>query len=354
MKNKTNKFGYLNDVDIERFLRVNPKLRGCNVLDEHALTTYPNIEEKLVFESYTYKKILSKSDDYLLNMLYNHILVMDVISQIEDSIFNNGGVFCSFEKYECPRAEVSSIMDSVVAIFLYRGFNVNVEGNIIRIINTPVGTEFEDMRIFGTINVKYTIQDMEEMLFRSCAELLKHIPIYNEITKEWNFRKSTLACVVPEYTDIVSSSYFALKLFGYIEGVLDECETELNGEDLAKIQNSDSVVMNDLLDMLIQCAQSEDTEDLIGELIEKYRVLEERLDQYFTADMEIAVCKDFKPDFISLAMGYFFRADEPITEPVSLDFTADFEAKSFSFNKKYAVAASVVLILAIIVYIMGM
>ena len=39
--------------------------------------------------------------------------------------------------------------------------------------------------------------------------------------------------------------------------------------------------MNDLLDMLIQCAQSEDTEDLIGELIEKYRVLEEQLDQYF-------------------------------------------------------------------------
>ena len=33
--------------DIERFLRVNPKLRGCNVLNEHALTTYPNIEGKI-------------------------------------------------------------------------------------------------------------------------------------------------------------------------------------------------------------------------------------------------------------------------------------------------------------------
>lgn len=354
MKNKTNKFGFLNDVDIEHFLRVNPKLRGCNVLDERALTTYPNIESELEFNSYTYKKILSKSDDYLINILYNHILVMDVITQIEDSIFNNGGVYCNFEKYECPRASVASIMDSVASIFIYRGFNVTVEGNLIRIINTPVGTEFEDMRIFGTINVRYTIQDMEEMLFRSCAELLKHIPVYNEITKEWNFRKSTLSCVVPEYMDVVSTSYFALKLYGYIEGILDECETELNGEDLAKIQASDNIVMNDVLDMLIQCAQADDTEGLIEELIEKYRVLEEHLDQYFTRDMEIAVCRDFKPDFTSLAMGYFFRTDEPITEPVSLDFTADFEAKSFSFNKKYAIAASVVLILAILVYIIGM
>ena len=354
MKNKTNKFGYLNDVDIPTFLKLNPKLRGCNVLNEQALTTYPNIEEKLDIESYTYKKILSKSDEYLINMLYNHILIMDIVTQIEDSIFNNGGVFCNFSHYECPRASKPDVMESLAHIFEYRGFSVDIDGDIVSILNIPIGTDFEDLRIFGTIMVNYTIKDMEEMLYRSVAELLKHIPSFNEINKEWGFRKSALTCMVPEYTDIVSASYFALKLFGYVEGIFTDCESELSGDDLVTIQDSDNEIMNDLLDSLIQCAQAENPEDYMEELIEKYRVLEEQLDQYFTVDMNIAVCRDFKSDYVSLAMGYFFRTDEALTEPVTLDFTADFEAKSFSFNKKYAVAASVVLILAILAYIMGL
>lgn len=354
MKNKTNKFGYLNDVNIIEYLRVNPKLRGCNAINNHALTTYPEIEQELNINSYTYNKILSKNDDYFINMLYNHILVMDIILQIEDSIFNNGGVFCNFEKYECPRADKNDVIESLVAIFKYRGYDVKVDNNMVCILNIPVGTEFEDMRIFGTINVKYTIQDMEEMLYRAGAELLKHIPECNEITNEWKFRKSTLSGLNPEYNDLVSASYFALKLYGYIEGVLSECENELTGEDLMRIQESDNQEMNDLLDALITCAQVEDVTDYTDELIEKYRFLEESLDQYFTSDMDIAVCRDFKTSYVSLAMGYFFRTDEPAAEPLTLEFKADFEAKNYTFNKKYAIAASVVLILAMFVYIMGM
>lgn len=354
MKNKTVNFGYLEDIDITKYLKVNPNLRGCNDLNESVLTTYPELEEKIVADSYTYNRILSKNDDYFINLLYNHLVVMDIIFQIESSILNNGGVFCDFSDYEVPYLSKQNAIENLIMIMEYRGYNVSFEGNIVTILNTQIGTEFEDMMIFGTINVKYRLTNVDELLYRLGAESLDHTPQFAKINKEWGFRKSLVKSIAPEYNDVVSSSYYALKLYGYLIGIFDNCDP-LEGDDLIHIQEAKIKEMNNLLNALIRCAKADEvSSNQLESLISVYRELESRVDEYFTSDMKIAVCPEIDSEMVNIILGYFFKTDTPKPEPVTLDFNVNFETKTFKFNKKLVALASAALILAVLAFIIGM
>lgn len=350
MKNKSNRFGYLEDIDISKYIKVNPNLRGCNELNSGALTSYPGLIGTVEINSYSYKRVLDKSDIYFIETIYNHIVTMDVILQIEDAILNNGGVICKFTDYEVPHLDTQDVIDNVAMIMNYRGYNVRQEDDILQILNTPIGTEFEDMKVFAVINVKYTVEHMEELMYRVSAEVLNHTAIYNEINNEWQFKKSLLSNVNPEKSDVIESSYFAMKLYGFIMKVFETYTPGVNGEELMQIQKTNNSLMNNLLDALIINARGEDSE----ELEENYRELEKELDSYFTKDMKLAVCPDVTQELRSNIFGIFFKTDTPKTEPVSLDFTVDFETKSFTFNKKLAGLAMGALIIAAIVFIMVM
>lgn len=348
MKNKNNRFGYLEDVDISKFIKVNPNLRGCNDIDGDALTSYPGLVGEIDINSYSYKRVLDKSDIYFIETIYNQIITVDVISQFEDALLNNGGVICRFDDYEVPNLTTEDIMDNVAMIMKYRGYNVKKEDFVLQILNTPIGTEFEDMKIFATIKINNTIKHIEEMLYRVSAEILDKTSQYSEINTDWQFKKSLLAGVNPEHSDIVESSYFALKLYGFITNVFEEYTPGLIGEELMKIQRSNSAIMNNLLNELIIDARGEDSINLE----DTYRELEKEIDSYFTSDMKLAVCPNVTQDLRANLFGQFFKCDTPKPDPVSLDFTVDFETKSFTFNKKLAGIAFGTIILSIILYIM--
>ena len=310
MKNKVNSFGYINEGDIKDYLLLQPNIVGtlprCN--ETFKLESLKECDYK--FKSFSFREAMKYTDKRLIGVVYRQLLAIDCIKQMQELLLDGKVVFCDFSQYICDDFEIDNFMEYLVSILKLRGFKVtwDSENKMLTVLNGEYGKQ---VKTIVNLLMKCELTNVEELLFRGCAETLARVPKYQEFNKLWvKFRE---ACYKPNIQDseIKVAVYNLLKMYATITGELSEIHDDLDGEQCANVLNGDSATA-DLFKVILQY------DDIItsGEglsIEERKSVMDsiedsiDEIDHYFTAEMKTFYCAKCDSSVINSAFDFYFN-----------------------------------------------
>ena len=351
MLNEVNNFGYVHSGDIRDFLAVSPDLYGCGITekDELRLDILKDLECNFKFKSYSFKEALKYTDNRLIGVVYCQLLAINCMDQIEDELVGGHVVFCDFTNYECNYISKYDMIDYLVGILRYRGFKTiwDKGTGMLSIHKTDYGN---DVKEIYTISMECTLDNIEELVFRGCAETLTQLDLYRDIEKHWKVCKTALAQSDISDVELRNHSYFMLKFFSFITRIHDTLQEELTEDDCMRFLDAGEVP-GDLLNYLLKINNEIDTELGLkavdrNKLLEMMETMEETLDHFFTTDMKLCACPEFTDSDIEEAVNFYLKASDMI--PTEQTATSS-NSSRFIINKNLAVACAVLIALVALV-----
>ena len=218
MGNTSVNFGYVNEYNMLKKLKINDYLRGCNPIEGEDISDYydsevipPYLAYKLPsmknldlprgLKSFTYRKLVHDSNVDMEKFAYIHLLVSSFCDQIFENLSRDGLVFCNFDALE--NNDIEDLTDAVCyfsEVLEFRGYATRVINGELLIINTyedmedkainEITSTFHKSSI--TVQLKDYLVYKEEDVYRATSELLRLLPNYADIENIWNDCKSRL------------------------------------------------------------------------------------------------------------------------------------------------------------------